>query len=184
MNELKFSIRLSLGLFSIGTIILLLFALSLSSTIGILGYIFTGLSFVVGTIYLIILTVKVVTDKIDRTAGIKSALVMMVNIPIALFYAYLVLILLNYARITFENTTGQDLTSIKILGCQDQEIAELEIGESTTIWIDIPTDCEINIEYELHGEIRRETVASYLTNSNGIIATYQIGSNKDILSDI
>lgn len=184
MNELKFSIKLSLGLFAIGTIILILFAFTLSTTIGMLGYIFTGLSIFIGTIYLIILTVRVATNKVDTRTGIKSALVFMINIPIALLYTYLVLILLNYARITFENTTGEDLISIKIRGCEDSEIGGLRTGESKTIWIDIPGDCQIDIEYELNGEMKRETVASYLTNMNGLIGTYKIGSNRDVLSDI
>jgi hypothetical protein len=121
MNELKFLIKLSLGFFTIGTIILILFAFSLSTAIGMLGYIFTGLSFLMGTVYLIILTVRIATNKVDRNIGIKSALVLITNIPIALLYIYVVLVLLNYARITFENTTGEDLTRIKILGCQERE---------------------------------------------------------------
>ncbi len=184
MNELKFSIKLSVGLFTIGTIILILFAFSLSTTIGMLGYIFTGLAVFIGIVYLIILTVRVVTNKVDRSTGIKSALVLIINIPIALFYTYLVIVLLNYARITFENATGQELTSIKILGCQEIEIETLKTGESKTVWIDIPSDCQVDIEYELNGEIKKETVADYLTNMNGLIGTYRIGSNKDILSDI
>jgi hypothetical protein len=63
-------------------------------------------------------------------------------------------------------------------------IKRLKTGESETVWIDIPNDCQVDIEYELKGEIRRETVAGYLTNMNGLFGTYKIGSNKDILSDI
>lgn len=70
---------------------------------------------------------------------------LIINIPIALFYTYLVIVLLNYARITFENTTGQDLTSIKILGCQEGKIETLKTGESKTVWIDIPRDCQVDI---------------------------------------
>jgi hypothetical protein len=184
MNELNFSIKLSIGFFTIGTVILILFGFSLSTTIGIIGYIFTGLSFFIGTVYLIILTARIVKNKVDRSMGIKSALVVIINIPVALFYIYLVVVLLNYARITFENTTGADLTSIKILGCQEHEIKTLKTGESKTVWIDIPNDCQVDIEYEVNGEIRREIVAGYLTNMNGLIETYRIGSNKDIPSDI
>src|SRR5688572_21749661 len=101
MSELKFSIKLSLGFFTIGTIILILFAFSLSTTIGMLGYFFTGLSFLLGAVYLIILAVRIITNKVDMSTGFKSALVLIINIPIALFYTYLVVVLLSYARITF-----------------------------------------------------------------------------------
>jgi hypothetical protein len=181
MDELKFSIKLTLGFFTIGTIIMVLFALTLSGTIGMFGYIFTGLSVFIGTVYLVILIVRIVTKKVDGTTGIKSALVLTINIPVAIFYTYLVLVLLNYARVTFENTTGELLTSIKIFGCEEKEIKRLKSGESETVWIHIPGDCEVEIAYQLNGEIRREIVAGYLTNMNGFIGRYRIGSDTDIM---
>jgi hypothetical protein len=103
-----------------------------------------------------------------------------INIPIAAFYFYLVVVLINIARITFENTTGHDLSSIKISGCGDKEIRFLQAGKSKTVWIHIPSDCSLEISYEIDGQIKREIIAAYLTNSNGVIATYKIGSNQEI----
>lgn len=180
MVELKFSIKLALGFFVIGTIILLSFAIKLSSTVAMLGYIYTAFAFLIGSIYVIIITIKIVSKKLDFRTGVKVILVMMLNVPISLFYIFIVLTLMSYARITFENTTEYNLTSIKISGCQNKEIKELRTGESKTVWIGIPTDCQVDIQYEVNGDLKRETVVGYLTNSGGIVATYKIGSNQDV----
>jgi len=179
-SELKFSKRLSIGLFCIGTLILIVFAATLSVTVAFVGYVFTGLSFFLGSVYFLILIIDVARGKTDQNTGVKSIGILLINIPIAAFYIYLVMVLLNTARITFENTTGHDLSSIKISGCTNKEINFLEAGESKTIWIDIPSDCSLEINYVIEGEIKIETVAGYLTTSNGVIATYKIGSNKEI----
>jgi hypothetical protein len=182
MKDLVFSIKLSIALFTIETILLLLFAINLSPLIGMIGYIYTVLAFFVAFVYLILLLARVASGKIDRNLGVKSVVILMTNIPIAILYVYLVMVLLSYARITFENKTGHDTTSIKIGGCDEGEISKLAIDESQTIWLRIHGDCEIYIEYISNGQPYRETVCAYLTNNNGIAARYKIGSNKDIMS--
>jgi len=179
-SELKFSKRLSIGLFCIGTLIMIVFAATLSATVAFVGYLFSGLSFCLGSVYFIILIINIARRKTDQSTGLKSIGILLINIPIAAFYVYLVMVLLNTARITFENTTGHDLSSIKIFGCGDKEINFLEAGESETVWIHIPSDCSLEINYVIEGQIKIETVASYLANSNGVIATYKIGSNQEI----
>jgi hypothetical protein len=180
MTEIKFSKRLSIGLFCIGTLILIVFAATLSVTVAFVGYVFTALSFFLGSVYFLILIINIARGKTDQNIGVKSIGIMLINIPIAAFYLYLVMILINTARITFENTTGHDLSSIKISGCTNKEINFLEAGESETIWINIPSDCSLEINYEIGGQIKIEVVASYLTTSNGVIATYKVGSNQEI----
>ena len=88
---------------------------------------------------------------------------------------------MNTARITFVNATGRDLESIRISGCSERVIPFLKAGDSTTVWISIPGDCSVEISYLMDGETRRETVAGYLTNFGGTIATYRIGSRQEIL---
>ena len=180
MTELNFSKRLTIGLFIIGTFFLLLFATTLSVRVGLIGYIYTGLAFLVATAYIIVLIVRISRQNLNLITGLKSIGIMLLNIPVALLYFFLVMMLINIARITFENTTGQDLSSIKIIGCDNREIKSLKNGESKTIWINIPGDCLLEIEYQIGGELKTETVAGYMTNSGGVIATYKIGSNQDI----
>ncbi|MGC3944403.1 MAG: hypothetical protein QM762_07785 [Chryseolinea sp.] len=181
MNDFRFAVKLTIGLVVVGTVILLLFVFTLDSFVGIIGYIFTVMSILVGLLFLVILAVRVATKKTDGLTAVKAVLVMIINIPVALCYAYIVVVLLNIARITFENTTGSDLTSIRISGCEERVTSSLKNGDTTTVWIDIPSDCEVVIDYEINGEVKREVVASYLTTMNGLIGRYKIGSNEDIL---
>lgn len=181
MKELRFSKRLSIGLFSIGTLIFVLYAITLSTSIGLLGYIYVGLAAFIGIIYLLTVVIKMIRYRLEFMVGLKSAGIMILNIPVVLIYFYLVMILMNTARITLENSTGQDISSIRITGCDHREIETLKAGKLETIWINIPGDCALEIEYQIEGKMVKETVAGYLTSPAGIIATYKIGSNKDIL---
>lgn len=180
MTHLQFSKRLSIGLFTIGTLLFIAYATTLSTFVGLIGFVYTGLAFLTGMVYLFVLGSKIGRKKVDPETGKKSIQILMLNLPIALIYFIIVMILINTARITLENSTGQDINSIKILGCDNKEIESLRTGQSKTIWIYIPNDCSLELRYEVGGEIRTETMASYLTNFGGVIATYQIGSNQDI----
>jgi hypothetical protein len=179
--DLKFSIKISIALFGLGTVLLVLFAVNLSPTIALLGYAYTILAFAIGFLYVTVLIHTILKRKIKLREGLLSISVMLINIPISFGYVFVVSVLLNYARITIENTTGKEITSVKITGCENKELSKLGNGESQTLWINIPGDCQLNIEYEVNGQIRNEIIAGYLTNSGGIIATYKIGSNQDIL---
>jgi hypothetical protein len=181
MKEISFAKKLSIGLFTIGTIILLVFAATLSALVGIIRYVYTGFAVLIGMFYLIMVVRNILRKEVKFLIGIKSIGILAINIPIVVFYFYVVTVLVNTARITFENTTGRDLTSIKIFGCEGSEIELLEAGKSKTIWIEISHDCSLEIQYETDGQNKREVVAGYLTTSNGIIATYKIGSGQEIL---
>jgi hypothetical protein len=177
MTTLKFSKRLSIGFFVIGTSLFIAFAITLSPIVALIGFAYTGLAFTIGMVYFLVLGSKMGRQKLDAEAGRKSIEILALNVPIALIYFVLAMILINTARITLENTTGQDLSSLKISGCDDQEIELLKTGESKTIWIYIQDDCSVEIQYEIEGEIKKEVVNSYSTSFSGQIATYKIGSN-------
>ena len=109
---------------------------------------------------------------------------MALSIPLALLYSYAMVFLSSYARITFKNTTGMNLSTIHIDGCHEKEIKNLNNGESKTVWIKILGDCKIEIDYEVNGIKKRETVVGYLNTTGGLVATYEVGSNKDVLEEI
>lgn len=180
MTHLQFSKRLSIGLFAIGTLLFIAYATTLSPIVGLIGFVYTILAFSIGTFYFFVLGSKIGRQKLDLETGKKSIQILTLNLPIALIYFVIVMILINTARITLVNGTGQDLSSIKISGCDTKEIESLKTGQSTTIRIYMPSDCSLEIRYELGRETRTETVAGYLTNLGGVIATYQIGSNEEI----
>jgi hypothetical protein len=84
--------------------------------------------------------------------------------------------LMTTARITFENATGHDISSVSIGGCASQELGELKDGESKTVWIKIKSDCSLVLFYKVDREPKLETPFAYLTHNDGMIATYKIGN--------
>ncbi|MDT3738799.1 MAG: hypothetical protein RO257_04785 [Candidatus Kapabacteria bacterium] len=78
------------------------------------------------------------------------------------------------------NVQGILLSVISITGCETTHIYKLEIGENETVWIDIPNDCSISINYLTNGKRNQEVVAGYITNSMGQKMNHNIGGYNDI----
>jgi hypothetical protein len=90
--------------------------------------------------------------------------------------------LLNTMRVTFYNSTSYVLTDINITGCQNKHIDKLDPGGGRTIWISIPGDCEISIDYlEKNIRMKEYGIGGYITNDNGQIIDYNIGGKNDQL---
>ena len=178
--NLKLAIKLAIVLFSIGTCIFILFYFTGFTKVAAGGYAFLVTSIVISWAFIAIVLINFIRKKMAMTEALKILGVILANISVAILYTYLVVLLLGYARITFINTTGQDLSVVRIYGCDEKEITELKQGDSQTVWIKIPGDCEVTVEYEAEGKRKLETVAGYLTNSGGVKAVYEIGSNRDI----
>ena len=180
MSYLRLAVKLAATLFVIGTLILILFYVTGSSTVAMVGYAFTVTCVVITWAFIAVVLFSFVRGRITMTESLKILGVILINIPIAILYIYLAVLLTGYARVTFKNTTGGELGVIKIHGCEEKEIPGMKPNESETVWIKIPADCQIDIDYEQRGERKLETVAGYLTQSGGVKAVYEIGSNRDI----
>jgi hypothetical protein len=177
MSDSKFATRLSITFFSIGTLLLVLYYFTMSPFIALIGYSYTGFAVLIGIIYLILIGFKVISKKIARGTGIKCAAIVLLNLPIAMIYFYLVMMLMTTVRITFENATGHDIVGVSIAGCVNKELGDLKAGESTTMWVPVKNDCSLVLLYKVDRVPRLETAFGYLTPNNGMIATYKIGSN-------
>lgn len=149
---------------------------TMSDVGALLGYAYTGIAVLVGIIYLILIGFKVFSKKIPASTGLKCAGVVLLNLPVATVYFYFVMILMTTARITFENTTGRDISAVSIGGCASEEIGEMKSGESKTVWVMIKSDCSLVLFYKLDREPKLETPFPSLTHNTGMIATYKIGS--------
>lgn len=176
MPDFKFAARLSLAFFTIGTLLMAVYYLTMSPVSALIGYAYTGIAVLIGMIYLIVIGFKVISKKIPTKTGLLCAGVIIINLPIAATYFYFVTILMTTARITFENATGKDISAVSIGGCLSQEIGELKTGESKTVWVKIKSDCSLVLFYKVDREPILETPFPYLTHNNGMIATYRIGS--------
>lgn len=175
MNDKQFAIRLSLGLFSIGTLLMALYYLNLSPIIEAIGYVFTGVAFLIGTMYLIQMGFRIINKRIAISTAIICVLILMINLPIALYYFNFCLRLQNTARITFENATGNDISMISIGGCMEQQLADLKKGESQTVWINIKGECSIVLLYKIDRETKLEKPFEQLGRMKGMVTTYRIG---------
>lgn len=112
--------------------------------------------------------------KISYTAFRHSGLILSVNIPIAVLYFFCVNLLLSIIRVTVVNHSGQDISSIRITGCENKTIEVLENDGSKTVWIDIPQDCSIDIHFWRDGKNKKVNIIGYATSLMGQKVTYEI----------
>ena len=180
MDHFRFGLRLTIGFVLIGTLIVGVFYFTLSPKVALFAYLYTGVAILTNWIYTAFLLYYLLKGKISAKTTLSTVILMALSIPIALLYSYAMIFLMSYARITFQNNTNADIELIKIEGCQQKEIENLDQGDSKTVWIKIPMDCHIEIEYQTEGETHKETVAKFLPVSGGVVASYSLGSNRDI----
>jgi hypothetical protein len=165
--------------FLCGTFIFLLYYLTSASGLLFLGYGYIAVIGLLNLGLLIALIVRLISDKGNRRKLLIALVFLLINIPIMVFYCWISLILLGVMRISFTNTTGYKLTEIKIIGCEPKVIDKLEPGDRKTIWVGITGDCTINIEYQLNGQMRTETVAGYVTAGMGQKMYYKVGRKNN-----
>ena len=165
--------------FVLGTTIFGLYFLTSSFKLLIIGYGFIALTGLLNLGILISILVKARKDKENRRKLLMTGGLMLLNIPVMLFYCWVAMILVDTMRITFRNSTPTTLTDIKITGCESKHIDKLESGESKTIWIEITGDCSINMEYLSNGQRKEENVAGYVTSSMGQKMNHNIGGKNE-----
>lgn len=183
-DHYRFGIQLAIASFVLGTLLLIIYYFTLAGMVILTGLIYTGIAITINLLYTGILVYHSIQKKITSRLAFRTIGVLMLNIPIAILYFLGVIALWDYARITLYNTTAHDLTFINVTGCEQKEIKSLEKGDAQTLWIRIPHDCSIEIEYEIEGIKKTETVIRYLTNMGGLKGTYKIGSGKEIQEDL
>lgn len=160
--------------FLFGTFIFGLYYLTSSTNLLLVGYGFILLAVPVNMGLLIFLLVQWRKDINNRKKLFRTCSLILLNVPVMLCYCWVTIILLNTMRITITNSTQLTLTDINIEGCGNSKIGILEIGESTTVWIDINSDCSINFYYLLNGHLKKEVVLEYVTPLMGRKIKYNI----------
>lgn len=181
MEYFRIGVRLTVGFLVIGTLILIVFYFTLSAKVAMFTYLYTAVAVFVNWVYTAFLLYNLLRGRISGINTLKTVGLMALAIPVAMVYAEIMIVLTSHARITFKNTTGNNIALIKVEGCDQKQIQDLDNGESKTVWIKIPVTCKVEIEYELNGIQKKETVAGYLNVSGAVIATYEVGSNRDVL---
>lgn len=168
--------------FVIGALIFGIYFLTSNSDLLFIGYGFIALAGIINLIILIAILAKSNSDSTNRKRLLKTSGLMLINLPIMFLFIWISLIVIGNMRITFTNGTNNTLSNIKILGCETEYISELKPNESKTVWVGIPNDCSITLEYLEDGTLTKETVAGYVTNGMGRRMKHIIdGKDKDIL---
>jgi len=171
-NLIRSSKRIALLSLIIGTLIFLLFLVASGIGLGLLGGFFIIIAGLVNLIYLILLLIRFFKVSEQKSIIIRTIGLILLNIPILLVYSWIAINWINTLRITFVNETSVDLTNIKVVGCEDKTIESLKKGQSKTIWLKIPGDCGVSINYKLSGVDKSEDVTGYVTNENGYSMTF------------
>jgi len=163
MSLQKFTFITALIFFLIETSLFGIYYITLSTDIIFISY-FIG---IIILIISIILGCIIIFSKNSTNIKLKSCSIIVLNILIASVYSYFVIRLTDYARITLINSTSDKITNIQILGCEEKFIDKLEKEDKKTIWIKIPEDCSIDINYIFEGTKKRENIIEYISPGMG-----------------
>lgn len=178
-RHIKLGRQTALISFLLGTGIFGIYFLTSTFELLFIGYGFIALTGLTNVGILISILVKANKDKANRKKMLTTCGLMLLNIPVMLFYCWIAIIMLNTMRITFTNSTQTTLTNINSIGCGGGHIDKLEVGESETIWVDITGDCSININYVSNGKRMEESVAAYVTSNMGQKMNHNIGGQNE-----
>jgi len=179
-QHIKLGRQTALITFLVGTVIFGLYFLTSSFELLLAGYGYIVLAGLINIGILIVILLKANKEKANRKKLLTTCRLMLLNIPVMLFYCWFTIILLNLMRITITNSTETTLTDINIIGCESERIDKLEAGQSEIVWVNITGDCAINIDYLSNGQRKQESVAGYVTNNMGQKIKHNIGGQNEI----
>ncbi len=165
--------------FLFGTMIFGLYFLTSASNLLFVGYIFIVAAGLINIGVFVAILIKSLKEVEYRKRLRLTCGLMLLNIPMMLFYCWVSMILLNTMRITFHNSTERELTNIDIIGCETKHIDKLQSGESKTVWVGITGDCSINVAYSVGSKREEKSVVGYVTNDFGKWIRYNIGGVND-----
>ena len=165
--------------FFIGTTIFVIYFISSEAAMLLIGYAFIAIAGLINLIILIDILIKSNKDKENRNKIYKTCGLMLLNIPIMLFYCRVTMILMGIMRITFTNASPWELKNIKLTGCESKFVEKLLPDQSKMVWVNITGDCSINVDYLLNGQIIKENVAGYVTGGMGKKMQYIIGGKNE-----
>ncbi len=167
--------------FLIGTAIFLSYVISENDSLFLIGYIYLIAAILVNIYVLCWLLLQSSDDNAIKKGLNRSKIFIVANIPIAIGYFFTIVYLLSYLRITFVNSTGETITNVRIIGCDNKNISQLRTDQKETKWIGINGDCSVDIKYFINGEENQETVVGYASGPMGQRLIYEIGSNVEAI---
>jgi hypothetical protein len=170
-----FGIYTAISTFILGIVLLFIYSLTYSPLFN-----------VIGVIYLFIAIFVNLTILIFQVEGKKilPALLILLNIPIGLFFFYLHGTIDNTLKINLINKTNCRIAKVEIINCSNSKhIDYIEIDEEYAFHNIINYNCTISMSYEINNQIINDTIVeirSYLDKDQHEIR-YRIGIDKTIV---
>jgi hypothetical protein len=169
--------------FLLGTAIFIFYYLTAAGWLLFAGYAFIILAGLVNLVILIDILLKGTKGKGQgKSKMYKTCALMLVNIPVVLFYCRVTVLLLSTMRVTLTNSTRTELTNIALSGCESKFITSLKPGQSKEVWVGINGDCSITVTYLSNGQQKKVIIAGYVTGGMGEKLHYYIDDKINPLS--
>jgi hypothetical protein len=116
----------------------------------------------------------------SRKALWRAGALMSLNIPAALLYAKLVLMLSNTLLVRLVNTTNQPLRHVVVVGCGEQRpLADLPPGQATILWLPISAACferTVSVQYSTGSTTQQAIIDGYVVEGRRI--NVKLGSDQ------
>ncbi len=167
-------IRNALLFILIGVLLYVSYYFTSANIIIYLEYVFIFIAGAVNFIILLRIFNHIKKHKRNRRSLLFTAAIILISIISSIAFFRYMTNLQDTMRIKFVNTTGFELSNIKVTGCQKKYIDNINPGSSQTVWIHISRICPINISYTKNGVIKTEIVSAYIEPSNGTKLTYSL----------
>lgn len=121
----------------------------------IAGLITAGISTPICMIAVILMVVFETINRKERKARIRGAytiLLLLGNIPLAIFYVWFASYLKDVDRITIVNNSAGSIEAAVVFGCGDKNsLGTLEAGESEQVWFQLQHEGSIIMAYMKNG---------------------------------
>jgi len=105
-------------------------------------------------------------EQAHRKALWRAGMLLSLNMPVALLYAKLVLVLSNVLLVRLVNDTSQPLRHLVVLGCgRPRPLADLPPGQATIVWLPIARDCverTVSAQYTIGAVTRQTMIEGYV----------------------
>jgi len=165
-------LRTSLYSLLLGTALFGLFFWANDSLVGVLSAPIVLVIGVYNLKLLLLLAKRWYREKENRKQLWQTGLLMSLNIPVALLYAKMVLVLSNVLLVRLVNTAGQPLHNLVVLGCGEQRpLADLQPGQATILWLPISRACferTVVVQYTAGKTTQRATIDGYVIEGQRI----------------
>jgi hypothetical protein len=121
-------------------------------------------------------------EKESRKPIWRVGALMTLNIPVALLYTKLVLVLNSTLVVRLVNTTAHPLLHMVVVGCGEQRpLADLQPGQATILWLPISHACSehaVSVQYSTGSTTQQAVIDGYVVEGRRI--NLKLGNDQQL----